>query len=387
MTTPYYDSGRRTDRRRVARGRPGAGDGRQRDHAAGGRCRAGGRAAAGSMCSISTRWSRRTSATRRRSIRSTCAAPTGCTSRSRAASSSGCGWPPSCGARPGPRRGVAGWRLAGRSATIDPVMVPEPALPVVRRADRRTTSTPWRRSWPRPSTTTRHRAHLPQPRRAATPGCAPTSARRCAPTTSRSAAATRPTATPARPSGLPPASRSSRGSRRSLTLLPVLPYVAANLATTLRLLNLVESMHPHEPHWYLATLGTAVEQQGKGVGSALMRPVLEHCDAEGMPVLPRVVQGAQRPLLPPSRVRGREGGAASRRGAAPLDHVEGAAAGDVVLSPTRRCACPLGRVDALGHGEGVVDDEPQHVDHGPHRAPRAGPGGAAPRRPGGGGGR
>ena len=53
--------------------------------------------------------------------------------------------------------------------------------------------------------------------------------------------------------------------------------------TTLRLLNLVEAMHPHEPHWYLASLGTAVGRQGTGVGSALMRPVLEHCDAEGMP--------------------------------------------------------------------------------------------------------
>jgi ribosomal protein S18 acetylase RimI-like enzyme len=68
-----------------------------------------------------------------------------------------------------------------------------------------------------------------------------------------------------------------------LTMLPVLPYVATNLVTTLRLLNLVESMHPHEPHWYLATLGVAVERQGHGVGSALMRPVLEHCDAVGMP--------------------------------------------------------------------------------------------------------
>jgi len=68
-----------------------------------------------------------------------------------------------------------------------------------------------------------------------------------------------------------------------LTMLPVLRYVAANLATTLRLLALVESKHPHQPHWYLASLGTAVEQQGKGVGGALMRPVLEHCDAEGIP--------------------------------------------------------------------------------------------------------
>ncbi len=73
------------------------------------------------------------------------------------------------------------------------------------------------------------------------------------------------------------------GLRGILTMLPVLPYVATKLATTLRLLTLVESMHPHEPHWYLATLGVAVGRQGQGVGSALMRPVLAHCDAEGMP--------------------------------------------------------------------------------------------------------
>jgi ribosomal protein S18 acetylase RimI-like enzyme len=68
-----------------------------------------------------------------------------------------------------------------------------------------------------------------------------------------------------------------------LTMVPVLPYVWNRLPTTLRILNLMESMHPHEAHWYLATLGTAVELQGKGVGSALMRPVLAHCDAAGLP--------------------------------------------------------------------------------------------------------
>ena len=68
-----------------------------------------------------------------------------------------------------------------------------------------------------------------------------------------------------------------------LTLLPVLPYVFSNLGNTLRLLTLMETKHPRQPHWYLATLGTAVEQQGKGVGSALMRPVLEHCDTDGIP--------------------------------------------------------------------------------------------------------
>jgi ribosomal protein S18 acetylase RimI-like enzyme len=68
-----------------------------------------------------------------------------------------------------------------------------------------------------------------------------------------------------------------------LTMVPVLPYVAANLRTTLRLLAFVEGKHPRQPHWYLATLGTAVDQQGKGVGGALLRPVLDHCDAEGIP--------------------------------------------------------------------------------------------------------
>jgi ribosomal protein S18 acetylase RimI-like enzyme len=68
-----------------------------------------------------------------------------------------------------------------------------------------------------------------------------------------------------------------------LTMLPVLPYVIANMRTTFQLLTLIESKHPRQPHWYLASLGTAVEQQGKGVGGALMRPVLDHCDAEGLP--------------------------------------------------------------------------------------------------------
>ena len=59
------------------------------------------------------------------------------------------------------------------------------------------------------------------------------------------------------------------GLRGILTMVPVLPYVVTNVVATMRLLNAVETLHPHEPHWYLASLGTAVDQQGKGVGSAL----------------------------------------------------------------------------------------------------------------------
>ena len=45
----------------------------------------------------------------------------------------------------------------------------------------------------------------------------------------------------------------------------------------------MEKAHPEEPHWYLAVLGTAPEHQGKGVGSALISPILQKCDAEGVP--------------------------------------------------------------------------------------------------------
>ena len=66
-------------------------------------------------------------------------------------------------------------------------------------------------------------------------------------------------------------------------MIPVIPYMAGRLKATLQLLSLIESLHPHEPHWYLATLGTDPDFQGKGIGSALMRPVLDQCDAEGWP--------------------------------------------------------------------------------------------------------
>jgi ribosomal protein S18 acetylase RimI-like enzyme len=42
--------------------------------------------------------------------------------------------------------------------------------------------------------------------------------------------------------------------------------------------------HPHERHWYLPVLGTDPAHQGRGVGSALLTPVLARADAEGLPV-------------------------------------------------------------------------------------------------------
>lgn len=51
----------------------------------------------------------------------------------------------------------------------------------------------------------------------------------------------------------------------------------------LGVLGRMEKIHPREPHWYLAVLGTDPDHQGKGVGSSLLAPVLAECDEEGIP--------------------------------------------------------------------------------------------------------
>jgi len=54
------------------------------------------------------------------------------------------------------------------------------------------------------------------------------------------------------------------------------------LPRSLRALTAVESAHPPGEHYYLAVLGTDPSAQGTGVGSALLAPVLERCDREGI---------------------------------------------------------------------------------------------------------
>lgn len=45
----------------------------------------------------------------------------------------------------------------------------------------------------------------------------------------------------------------------------------------------VERQHPTEPHYYLAILGVDPSAQGQGLGSAVVRPMLDRCDTEGVP--------------------------------------------------------------------------------------------------------
>ena len=68
----------------------------------------------------------------------------------------------------------------------------------------------------------------------------------------------------------------------------VAPAVLAAFGATgtvrlLRLLGGVERVHLREPHYYLFAIGAAPEHQGRGVGAALLAPMLARCDAERMP--------------------------------------------------------------------------------------------------------
>jgi ribosomal protein S18 acetylase RimI-like enzyme len=45
--------------------------------------------------------------------------------------------------------------------------------------------------------------------------------------------------------------------------------------------KLFDDHHPHGSYWYLQFLGVAPAWQGRGIGSALMAPVLARCDREG----------------------------------------------------------------------------------------------------------
>jgi ribosomal protein S18 acetylase RimI-like enzyme len=73
------------------------------------------------------------------------------------------------------------------------------------------------------------------------------------------------------------------GGLELLGQLPMLFRLGRETPRALNVLSQVEKVHPKAPHWYLAVLGTDPEHQGKGVGSAVLAPVLAKCDEQGIP--------------------------------------------------------------------------------------------------------
>jgi len=51
----------------------------------------------------------------------------------------------------------------------------------------------------------------------------------------------------------------------------------------IRAFTAVEEVHPTAEHYFLEAIGTKAGMQSKGVGTAVITPMLERCDAEGMP--------------------------------------------------------------------------------------------------------
>lgn len=70
--------------------------------------------------------------------------------------------------------------------------------------------------------------------------------------------------------------------RQSLMLLPMIPVLLPRIVRCTRAVREIERRHPVMPHYYLSIIGTEPAQQGEGIGSALLAPVLQRCDSEGI---------------------------------------------------------------------------------------------------------
>ena len=72
--------------------------------------------------------------------------------------------------------------------------------------------------------------------------------------------------------------------RGQLAMMPTFLRVFGLRSTRGRAVQeLMKSVHPEEPHWYLAVIGSDPAVRGKGFGQALMRSRLDRCDAEHCP--------------------------------------------------------------------------------------------------------
>jgi GNAT superfamily N-acetyltransferase len=79
------------------------------------------------------------------------------------------------------------------------------------------------------------------------------------------------------PGGTPSPLRDLTALPRSATIFGLRSFDGLRFQSAMR------KHRPPGPHWYLAILGTRPEQQGRGLGTAVLQPALARCDADGLP--------------------------------------------------------------------------------------------------------
>jgi GNAT superfamily N-acetyltransferase len=72
------------------------------------------------------------------------------------------------------------------------------------------------------------------------------------------------------------------GWRGVLDMLPLLRGLGRRVPRSLVGTVRIDRAHPATPHWYLAVLGVDPPEQGQGIGTALLGPVLAECDRDGV---------------------------------------------------------------------------------------------------------
>lgn len=81
----------------------------------------------------------------------------------------------------------------------------------------------------------------------------------------------------------PPGANVHYSLRALLRLAGTLKLDLTQMPAQLRLLRWIERSHPKFPHYYLRILAVDRRWHGQGMGTALMKPIIERCDAEGLP--------------------------------------------------------------------------------------------------------
>ncbi|WP_156687649.1 GNAT family N-acetyltransferase [Mycobacterium sp. Marseille-P9652] len=81
-----------------------------------------------------------------------------------------------------------------------------------------------------------------------------------------------------------PPNRWQHSGREEFAMMPsMIRAFGLRTRKALAVLELMKSVHPEEPHWYLAAIGSDPDVRGKGFGQVLMRSRLDRCDAEYCP--------------------------------------------------------------------------------------------------------